>query len=214
MASYVQQSLLYKEPPVADNYEIAFKFDPFELTYSLPEELFRGQEEDFQWALDHEFKEHFNEFYDSCEHIWNTHKNFIKSSTNPIGFTHNDLLADNLIINNGKIAAIIDWEQGCYGDVLYDLSRTERGIFRRIVFLSDAEREKLREVFLSAYRNVRPIEPVYWDLRVAYHIVQCMDDLGQMPDYRERFPDEYCNKVEKNLINELKEYIEQYINKN
>ena len=73
---------------------------------------------------------------------------------------------------------------------------------------------KLREVFLSTYRNIRPIEDVYWNLRVAYHIVQCMDDLGQMPEYRERLPKNYCDKVENNLINELKEYISDYKSQN
>jgi aminoglycoside phosphotransferase (APT) family kinase protein len=188
-----------------------FKFEPFEIEHSLEEEMYQGQAEDFQWALDHEFKEQYMDLYDDCEQIWKSYGNFIRTTKNPIGFTHNDLLADNLIVNNGKISAIIDWEQGCYGDILYDLARTERGIFRRIVFLSDSERKILREVFLSSYNNVRPIESVYWNLRVAYHIVQAMDDLGQIPEYRERFPQNYCDKVENNLINEIKEYFSEYI---
>ncbi len=181
---------------------------------SLDEELFHGQEEDFQWALDHAFKQHYGEYYQDCEQIWNKNKNSIRTPGAPIGFTHNDLLADNLLIHEGKIAAILDWEQGCYGDVLYDLARTERGVFRRIIFLSDTEREKLTEVFLSNYHNIRPIEPIYREKRVAYHIVQAMDDLGQIPEYRERFSKEYCDRVEENLIQELQEYIAEYNDSN
>ncbi len=41
-----------------------------------------------------------------------------------------------------------------------------------------------------------------------------MDDLGQIPEYRERFPKEYCDRVEENLKQEIIEYIEESLKKN
>ena len=185
-------------------------FEPFERKTTMEEYMYLGQSEDFEWAIQHAFKENYSDLYPGCEKIWNKYKNSLRDSVSPIGYCHNDLLADNLIIHKGKIAAIIDWEMGCYNDSLYDLARTERGILRRIVFLTDDEREKLRERFLSSYRNFHSIESSYWEKRVAHHIVQAMDDLGQIPEYRERFPKEYCDRVEQNLIKEIEEYIEYY----
>ncbi|MHA1453125.1 MAG: phosphotransferase family protein [Promethearchaeota archaeon] len=203
-----------KEPGVLLYTHGKFEFDPFELKHSLEEDIYLGQEEDIQWAFGHAFTDLYPEYLEDCKRIWKNYKDSLRISGSPIGFSHNDLLADNLIIHNGKIAAIIDWEQGCYGDVQYDLARTERGIFRRIIFLSESEREKLREVFLSSYHNIRPIEPIYWEKRVAHHIVQVMDDLGQIPAYRERLPKEYCDRVEQNLLQEINEYIEEYLDNN
>ena len=185
-------------------------FEPFEMKTSLEEDIYQGQLGDIECALQHAFKEKYDHLYNGCERIWNTYKDSLRNSTSLIGFCHNDLLADNLIINEGKVEAIIDWEQSCYYGILYDLARTERGLFRRIVLLSDQERQQLQEIFLRNYQKIRPIEDAYWDKRVAHHIVQAMDDLSGLPDYQKRMVPDRIKSIEQNLIHEIEEYCEKY----
>jgi len=185
-------------------------FEPFEMKTSLEEDIYQGQLEDFEWSIQHAFKEKYEHLHLGCERIWDTYKDSLTNSKSPIGFSHNDLLADNLIINDGAVKAIIDWESSCYYDILYDLARTERGLFRRIVFLSDQERQQLQEIFLKNYQKIRPIEDAYWDKRVAHHIVQAMDDLSGLPDYQKRMPPDLITHIEQNLIQEIEEYCENF----
>ncbi len=63
-----------------------FKFEPWDLKNSLEEEMYLGQAEDFQWALDHAFKEKYSELYQDCEQIWNDYKNSIRNNSSPSDF--------------------------------------------------------------------------------------------------------------------------------
>ena len=187
-----------------------FTFEPYNWDCSMGEFYLSGQEEDFKFNLDHGFKEKFPQLYEGCKVIWGKYKDYLLVDVSPVGFVHNDLLADNVIVREGELQAIIDWEQADYSGVLYDLARTERGLFRRIIFLPEQERSLLQRTFLDAYATIRPIEPAYFQQRVAHHLVQAMDDLCQMDEYALRLPPEYCRKIQANLVAEIAEYIRDY----
>lgn len=76
---------------------------------------------------------------------------------------HGDFWPQNLIWQNGKIAAILDWEDAAFGDPLSDIACAILEL--RYLFCED-----LVQVFINAYRHHCPIDDkrlALWHIYVA-----------------------------------------------
>lgn len=193
--------------------DTGIEFHPFEIQHSLSEVEYWGMKEDFDWVVSHGFGEKYPNLADGCFQIWADYKNTLKDYQSPIGFTHNDLNADNVIIQTRHseiLPVVIDWEMGCYGQIHYDLANTERNLLRHQVSLSPHNRKILQNVFWESYRTIRPIEPQFWQKRVVFQLVAAMDELSELDIRRKRLSQTQCNQIELNLIEELQEYLKKY----
>lgn len=65
---------------------------------------------------------------------------------------HSDYHPGNVLVNEGKIAAVVDWESVAIGDAAYDVCWPP--LFLRAINLPDEERSIATEMFLGSYREM------------------------------------------------------------
>lgn len=73
----------------------------------------------------------------------------------PKGIIHADIFPDNTIFMCGKLQAIIDFENFCVDDLLFDVAMTINGF----CFVNNGLDLVLMDVFLAAYQSIRPLTP-------------------------------------------------------
>ena len=76
-------------------------------------------------------------------------------STLPKGLIHGDLFYDNLLIKNGKVKAIIDFEEACHYYLVFDLGMSIVGLCRNKKGIS----LKKAKALLAGYEQIRKLEP-------------------------------------------------------
>ncbi|MDY6770498.1 MAG: phosphotransferase [Candidatus Nanohaloarchaea archaeon] len=69
---------------------------------------------------------------------------------------HRDYDPDNLVEDDGEIAAVLDWGNAFAGDPLYDYARAEHSFAGR--FADDERVERTRERFRASYEQRQPID--------------------------------------------------------
>ena len=74
----------------------------------------------------------------------------------PKGFVHGDLIPDNCLFEQGKLAAVLDFEESCLYPFVFDLGMCAAGNCARDGALS----LELYQSLLAGYQQVRPLEVV------------------------------------------------------
>lgn len=91
----------------------------------------------------------------------------IQDQGNKLVLLHGDFWPGNIIWKEGKINCIIDWEEACLGDPLFDVANTRLEILW-------AFGEQAMEDFSNIYKSLMPIVDFtslpYWDLFVAQRV--------------------------------------------
>ena len=82
----------------------------------------------------------------------------------PKGFIHGDIFPDNTIFKGSKLMAIIDFEEYCVDNLLFDVAMTINGF----CFIDNRLDLKLLDNFLNAYESIRPLS---------------VDEKKYLPDY-------------------------------
>ncbi len=82
----------------------------------------------------------------------------------PVGLIHADLFPDNTLFEGNKLKAIIDFEQFCTDQLLFDVAMCINGFCFVDIRLDDY----LLEVFLQAYGQRRPLEAAEKELLPHY----------------------------------------------
>lgn len=86
--------------------------------------------------------------------------NFLLPINLPMGLIHGDLFYDNILSQNHKLKAFIDFEQSCYYYLLFDLGMGILGLCQT--------QEKIdlfqAKSFIKGYQQVRPLEPLEKEL--------------------------------------------------
>ena len=74
----------------------------------------------------------------------------------PVGLIHGDIFCDNVVVRDGRLAAILDFENACLQPLLFDLAMAIVGTCRREARLSWDDAAHL----VSGYQDVRQLMPV------------------------------------------------------
>ena len=75
------------------------------------------------------------------------------SKTLPQGLIHGDVFPDNTLFHNGKLSALIDFEEVCVDSLLMEIGMCINGF----CFINNELDLSLMESFLAAYHQIRPI---------------------------------------------------------
>ena len=86
------------------------------------------------------------------------------SENTPKGIVHGDIFPDNTIFKNNKLLAIIDFEEACCDNLLFDVGMTINGF----CFIDNKLNEELLNVFLKRYNQVRKMNEKEWELLPFY----------------------------------------------
>lgn len=95
--------------------------------------------------------------------LWKQLKPFLHQKL-PIGLIHGDVFPDNTLFEGNKLIAIIDFEQFCIDQLLFDVAMCINGF----CFINNRLNPLLLEVFLSAYNRKRPMENIEKELLQPY----------------------------------------------
>ncbi|MEA2095902.1 MAG: homoserine kinase [Candidatus Cloacimonadota bacterium] len=106
---------------------------------------------------------------------------YLRSSV-PQGLIHADIFPDNTIFNGDKLAAIIDFEDVCTDDLIFEMGMAINGF----CFINNELNDRLLKVFISNYSKVRPLSktelellPIYiqWTAHgmVSWHLQRLME---------------------------------------
>ena len=82
----------------------------------------------------------------------------------PTGLIHGDVFPDNTLFEADKLKAIIDFEQFCVGQLLFDVAMCINGF----CFSNNRPDTSLLEIFLDAYNQKRPMENIEKELLPLY----------------------------------------------
>ncbi|MCH2451229.1 MAG: homoserine kinase [Gracilimonas sp.] len=75
-------------------------------------------------------------------------------STNlPTGLVHGDVFPDNTVFKNNKLIGIIDFEEACFDQLLFDVGTAINGF----CYINNELNEQLLHQFLEAYHKIRPL---------------------------------------------------------
>ncbi len=85
-------------------------------------------------------------------------------STVPRGLIHADIFPDNTIFNGDKLAAIIDFEDVCTDDLIFEIGMAINGF----CFINNELNDLFLEIFISNYNKVRPLSQIELDLLPIY----------------------------------------------
>lgn len=99
-------------------------------------------------------------------------------SRGPARLLHGDFWPGNLLWRDGRIAAVLDWEDAAIGDPLSDLACAR-------VELACAAGERVASAFTDAYLRRTGMEPDFlpvWDLYVSTAALSSMAEWGLAPD--------------------------------
>ncbi|MFZ0545605.1 MAG: aminoglycoside phosphotransferase family protein, partial [Candidatus Promineifilaceae bacterium] len=91
-----------------------------------------------------------------------------KGAVNPAGLLHGDFWAGNLLWQNGKLVAVVDWEDAAMGDPLVDLGKARV----ELVWLFGVE---AADRFTEYYRTMMAIDMAnlpYWDLCAVLRLLR------------------------------------------
>lgn len=78
----------------------------------------------------------------------------------PKGLVHGDVFTDNTVFCGNELSGIIDFEEACIDQLLFDVGITINGF----CYPENKLNETLLNTLLKAYHNRRPLEPVEWEL--------------------------------------------------
>ena len=87
------------------------------------------------------------------------------SHKSPLSVIHGDLRPSNLILNNGKIAAV-DWEEACLGDPAYEISS-----FFILNSFTPEEEEKFLKFYLKFYEKKFPYDYYFKERLTGYNLI-------------------------------------------
>jgi len=96
----------------------------------------------------HQYPDIFNDFTQAIECLRDRIPNNL-----PKGIVHADIFPDNTIFKGNKLMAIIDFENFCIDDLLFDVAMSINGF----CFIDNQLDSSLMNTFLDAYQSVRPL---------------------------------------------------------
>ncbi|MCH8062075.1 MAG: phosphotransferase [Chloroflexi bacterium] len=135
------------------------------------EEGFYGK---WHWMFDETFVD--REFFDR---IYEQMRSLLKYCPEERFLVHADYAFGNVLAEDGKITAVLDWANSVYGDFLYDVAWLDIGY-------PDAD---YRSLFEQYYRDRGRSMPHYAERLVCYQCYICLDSMrwygmsGKLSDY-------------------------------
>ena len=89
----------------------------------------------------------------------------ILNNSLPIGYVHGDIFTDNTIFSGSELIGIIDFEEVCVDQLLFDVGTAIQGF----CYLDNDLNPELLKLFLDSYHARRPLTPVEQEL-LPWHI--------------------------------------------
>lgn len=175
--------------------------------------LFPKIREDYQWLLTYDLPKDkdFNKYREQCKMIFRKYTKFVQGPPKTIGFTHNDLSGDNIIVKGREVASFIDFDWGGFSDTDWELARCERRLFLWKNSVPEKEIEPLKKAFLTGYTSKFPISEEYYNKRAIYLLVQIMDDMGMYPDFCRKLSNLQQVALKETLLQEMETLISEYL---
>jgi len=107
----------------------------------------------------HQYPDIFDFFMNETEYLYDPLKEVV-----PVGLVHGDIFPDNTIFDGDRLVAIIDFEEVCTDNLLFDVGVTVNGF----CFVDNRLRGDLLDTFLENYHSVRPISMREYELLPFY----------------------------------------------
>ncbi|MHA2497078.1 MAG: phosphotransferase family protein [Candidatus Hodarchaeales archaeon] len=171
-------------------------------------------EEDYNWLLENDFAEDQNpafvRFKEDCEKLFEKYHEIALDRPRSIGFTHNDLSTDNLIVDHTKVSALIDFSEGGFSDVDWELARCERRLFLWIIRIPPDQIVLVKKAFFEGYQTVNAISAEYSAKKPLFFLIQIMDDMGMFPEFSKRLNAPQLQQLKETLCWEMETLIKSY----
>jgi len=100
---------------------------------------------------------------------------------------HNDLAPYNVLVDDGRIRCVIDWELALVGAGEYDLCRTEENALGA---LNSPPEERLQRALFDGYRSVRDLEDGFERRREIYRVALPLRSLRTFDSWGPRTADD------------------------
>jgi len=107
----------------------------------------------------HQYPDIFDFFTKETDYLYEPLKEVI-----PAGLVHGDIFPDNTIFDGGRLVAIIDFEEVCTDNLLFDVGVTINGF----CFVGNRLQRDLLGTFLDNYNSVRPISTREYEVLPFY----------------------------------------------
>lgn len=171
-------------------------------------------EEDYNWLIENAFAEDkdtaFARFKEDCEKLYEKYLEIALDKPRIIGFTHNDLATDNLIVDHTKVSALIDFSEWGFSDVDWELARCERRLFLWINRIPLDRIVLVKKAFFEGYQTVSAISANYPAKKPLFLLIQIMDDMGMLPEFSKRMDAPQLQQLKETLCWEMENLIKSY----
>lgn len=126
---------------------------------------------------------------------------YVDEKIDPV-LLHFDYRPANLIVKDGEIATILDWELARAGHNEYDFFKFEKN-FLLAHFETPSIRDDLREFVYRGYRTVLGLEPGWKRRRAYYRVAYKLESMASFPRWTRNLGDHERNSMETKLRDEL-----------
>lgn len=117
---------------------------------------------------------------------------------------HQDLRPDNILVKDGEITSVLDWEGALVGHKEYDLFKAEREFIDLYFKNEDVKKEYMNYLF-NGYNQVERLEEGWRQRRRFYKFTYLIGALSAYPDWKEIYSGEERYIKQRQLIEKIKE---------
>ncbi len=151
-------------------------------------------------------KEGWSEVVKKSKRFYNQYKDDIPENINAV-FCPNDFSTDNILVENGEITGIIDFDMAYAGHSYRDLVKSANTFW----MIDPGKNTGIRENFYKGYQKHRELDDSFWRLEPVYRvetITQTVASLVKM-DHFSQEEKEFYQKHLPRIIQEAEEKLEE-----
>lgn len=114
----------------------------------------------------------FAEYRSEMEELFEDNKDILREDP-PSVLVHQEFGPRNMLVDQGEISGVVDWERAISADPEYDLFMAERQFTAKTNLFEGTEQEsrEIHEALRNGYREVRGLEPGWRKRRKLYHLI-------------------------------------------
>jgi len=114
----------------------------------------------------------FSNYFEEIRDLFERHKEVLRQDFSPV-LLHQEFGPRNMLVKNGEITGVVDWERAISGDPEFDVFIAERQFTARTNLFegTDQEAEEIYKTLRDGYREIRDLEEGWEERRKIYHLV-------------------------------------------
>lgn len=110
-------------------------------------------------------EEGWNEVIEKSKNFYNKYKDEIPEDVDPV-FCPNDFSTDNLLVKNGEITGVIDFDMAYAGHSYRDLVKSANAFW----MINPEPESGMRELFYEGYQQGKELDNSFWRLEPIYRV--------------------------------------------